>query len=116
MKRVSKKKRKGSTKKRIIYAPKAQRDLKTLQKKFALQILDDIPMLEHIPWPAGKVKKLKGTDYWEIKTGDFRSIFWPTGNTVVILRVVDRRDLIKSIKHINPDVIVRWFIEHGEDD
>jgi len=99
---------------RIVYAPRAQRDLKALQKKFALQILDDIPILEQASWPAGKVKKLKGTDYWEIKTGDFRTIFWPTGDTVVILRVVDRRDLLKAIKHVNPDALVRWFMEYQQ--
>ena len=102
-----------SRRKRIVYAPKAQRDLKALEKKYALQILDDIPILRNVPWPAGKVKKLKGTDYWEIKTGDFRSIFWPTGDKVVILRVVDRKDLLRTLKRIDPDAIVRWFRENG---
>ena len=92
-----------SRRKRIVYAPKAQRDL----------ILDDIPIMRNVPWPAGKVKKLKGTDYWEIKTGDFRSIFWPTGDKVVILRVVDRKDLLRTLKRIDPDAIVRWFRENG---
>ncbi|MBN1808314.1 MAG: type II toxin-antitoxin system RelE/ParE family toxin [Planctomycetes bacterium] len=96
-------------KKTLVYSPRAQEDLAKLQKKYAVQILNDLPILESPPWPRGKVKKLKGTDYCEIKTGDFRTIFWPHGNKVVILRAVDRRDLLKTIKHIDPDVIVRWL-------
>ena len=94
---------------RLVYAPKAERDIRKIQKRFALQILEDIEILENSPWPHGKVKKLRDRDYWEIKTGDFRTIFWPHGKTVVILRVVNRRDLEKTIRRINFHAILLWL-------
>ena len=85
----------------LVYAPRAQRDLEGLEKRNALQILEDLELLENPPWPPGKVKKLRGQDYWEIKTGDFRTIFWPKGKKVVVLRVVNRRDLLSAIDRID---------------
>ena len=85
-----------------------------MEKRFALQVLDDLVMLENPPWPHGKVKPLKGTEYWEIKTGDFHTIFWLTGNDVVILRVVNRRDLHLTIGRIDLRTLVRWLRENSE--
>jgi hypothetical protein len=60
------------------------------------------------------VKKLRGQEFWEIKTGDFRTLFWPHGKKVVILRVVNRRDLEGAIDRIDVRNLVRWFQEeHG---
>ena len=98
----------------LVYAPRAQRDLGGLEKRNALQILADLELLESPPWPPGKVKKLRGQDFWEIKTGDFRTLFWPHGKKVVILRVVNRRDLEGAIDRIDVRALVRWFQEeHG---
>ncbi len=98
----------------LVYAPRAQRDLQELEKRNALQILADLELLESPPWPPGKVKKLRGQEFWEIKTGDFRTLFWPHGKKVVILRVVNRRDLEDAIDRIDVRVLVRWFQkEHG---
>lgn len=94
---------------RLVYAPRAQRDLLALQKRFARQVLEDLDILEAPPWPPGKVKKLRGSDFWEIKTGDFRAIFWPSGRDVVILRVVNRRDLEKAIGRIDVRALVGWL-------
>jgi mRNA-degrading endonuclease RelE of RelBE toxin-antitoxin system len=98
----------------LVYAPRAQRDLKDLEKRYALQILADLEILESPPWPPGKVKKLRGHEFWEIKSGDFRSLFWLNGKRVVILRVVNRRDLEDAIDRIDVRALVRWFQEeHG---
>jgi mRNA-degrading endonuclease RelE of RelBE toxin-antitoxin system len=98
----------------LVYAPRAQRDLQELEKRYALQILDDLELLGSPPWPPGKVKKLRGQEFWEIKTGDFRTLFWPHGKKVVILRVVNRRDLEGAIDRIDVRTLVRWFQEeHG---
>ncbi len=98
----------------LVYAPRAQRDLQDLEKRNALQILADLELLESPPWPPGKVKKLRGQEFWEIKTGDFRTLFWPHGKKVVILRVVNRRDLEGAINRIDYRALVRWFQEeHG---
>ena len=99
----------------LLYAPKAQRDLRRLEKRYALQILEDLELLETPPWPPGKVKKLRGQDFWEIKTGDFRTIFWPQGKKVVILRVVNRRDLDAAINRIDIRALIRWMREHQQE-
>jgi mRNA-degrading endonuclease RelE of RelBE toxin-antitoxin system len=93
----------------LVYAPRAQRDVLALEKRFARQVLADLEILTKPPWPRGKVKPLRGTDYWEIKTGDFRAIFLPRGRDVIILRVVDRRDLHEAIGRIDVAALVRWL-------
>ena len=102
-------------KRTLIYAPRAQRDLMKLPKDQALAVLDDLEILCDPPWPAGKVKKLKGQDYWEIRTGDFRTIFLPVKKTVVILRVVNRRDLEAAIERIDVRALLKWLKEQRED-
>ena len=103
-------------KRKIVYAPRAQRDLLKLSNQQALQILDDLEILETPPWPPGKVKKLRGQDYWEIKTKDFRTIFWPRGKTVVILRIINRRDLAKAMERIDVHALKKWLREQGDGD
>ena len=93
----------------LIYSPRAQRDFKKLPVKQAHQILDDLGKLvkPQKDWPVGQIKRLKGHPYWEIKTGDFRSIFILQGTKVVVLRVVNRRELEREVKRID----WRWFSE-----
>src|SRR2546426_960798 len=93
----------------LVYAPRAQRDLEALERRQALQILEDLEFLTAPPWPPGKVKKLRGQDFWEIKTGDFRTLFWPHGGKVVILRVVNRRDLDATIGRIDLRALLHWL-------
>ena len=94
---------------RLVYAPRAQRDLVALQKKFAAQVLADLEVLRTPPWPKGKVKPLRGTGFWEIKSGDYRTIFLPKGKDVIVLRVVNRRDLDRAIGRIDVVALVRWL-------
>jgi len=94
---------------RLVYAPRAQRDLVGLQRKFARQVLGDLEILQTPPWPSGKVKQLRGSDFWEIKTGEFRTIFCSHGKDVVVLRVVNRRDLDRTIGRINIAALVGWL-------
>lgn len=101
-------------KRELVYAPRAQRDLQELEKRDALQVLGDLELLETPPWPPGKVKKLRGHDFWEIKTGDFRTVFWPHGKKVILLRVVNRRDLEGAIERIDVRALIRWFQEERE--
>ena len=100
-------------KRELIYAPRAQRDILALAKRNAQQILADLEILEMPPWPPGKVKRLRGHDFWEIKTGDYRTIFWPQGTKVVILRVVNRRDLEKTLGRFDVRGLVEWLREQA---
>ena len=80
-----------------------------MESRFAHQVLDDLEILRTPPWPPGKVKKLRGSDFWEIKTGNFRTLFWPQGRDVVLLRVVNRRDLEKAITRIDFRALLHWL-------
>jgi mRNA-degrading endonuclease RelE of RelBE toxin-antitoxin system len=77
--------------------------------KFAKQIVADIGLLRTHPWPASKVKKLRGREYWELKSGDYRSILWLHGNHVVVLRIVNRSDLERTIGRIDMRALVQWI-------
>jgi mRNA-degrading endonuclease RelE of RelBE toxin-antitoxin system len=94
---------------KLVYAPRAQRDLMKLPKRNALQILEDLELLETRPWPPGRVKKLRGLEYWEIKTGNFRTVFLPQKDRAVILRVINRRDLEQAIDRIDISGLKQWL-------
>ncbi len=93
----------------LVYAPRAQRDLLDLPLKIVHQILDDHDLLKARPWPSTKVTRLRGYPYWEMKTGDYRSLFVVEATTVVLLRIVNRRDLEKAIRRIDLKAIALWF-------
>ena len=59
------------------------------------------------------MKKIRGQDHWELKTGDFRTIFWPRGKKVVVLRIVNRRDLERTIGRIDVRDLLRWLRRHS---
>jgi mRNA-degrading endonuclease RelE of RelBE toxin-antitoxin system len=99
----------------LLYAPRSQRDLLALPKRIARQILADLEILVSPPWPPGKVKKLRGSDFWEIKCGDYRVIFWPDGRDVVVLRAVNRRDLEGAMTRIDIRTLVLWLRERRKD-
>lgn len=98
-------------KRELVYSPRAQRDLMKLPKRQALQVLEDLKLLETPPWPAGKVKRLRGQDFWEIKTGDYRTIFWPRRREAVILRIINRRDLEAAVGRIDISALKQWLSE-----
>ena len=94
---------------RLVYAPRAQRDLEGLQTADARRILEDLELLQSPPWPPRKIKRLRGSEFWELKTGDFRTIFWPQGPKVAILRVVNRRDLELTLGRIDLAALMGWL-------
>ena len=94
---------------RILFFPKALRDLQNLDAPYARQILEDLRLLEKPPWPPGKIKKLRGCDLWEVKTGDYRALFLLHQRKAVVVRVVNRRDLERSIRRIDPALVFAWL-------
>ena len=86
----------------VELSPRALRDLAGLEKGAAKGVLDDLEILRSRPWPGPpKVKKLSGhKDLYRLRTGDYRSIFEPIAKSVVILRIMDRKDFEKALKNL----------------
>lgn len=83
----------------VELSPRALRDLQALPKPYATAVFDDLEILKTPPWPGPpKVKRLQGTPYYRLRTGDFRSIFFQERQRVTILRVVNRKDLERVLK------------------
>ena len=81
------------------------KDMKNLDNKIRKHILSKMIKLSKSLYDFRKdVKKLKGLgkDIYRFRTGDFRIIYMLSGFEIVILRIIDRKDLLKivsSLKH-----------------
>lgn len=82
----------------IVFSSKAVRDLEAVHPRDAGRITLDIQLLERPPWPPGKTKQLHGHPWWEMKCGDFRILFRRVEAIVRIERVVNRKDLKRTLK------------------
>ena len=90
----------------VEIAPRALRDLRRLPSAARKQILEDFSVLETTPWPRPpKIKKLRGYELYRLRTGTYRSMaeaggppFEDRGQTVAILRVIDRKDLERLLR------------------
>lgn len=83
----------------IELSPRALRDLQKLSGHDAGKILDNLEVLRDTPWPGPpKVKKLRGHERYRLRTGDYRSIFEIREGKVVILRIVDRKELERILR------------------
>ncbi len=84
--------------------PRAFRDLKSLEKETARRILEDLTIIRTRPrpWPGPpKVKKLEGRrDLFRLRIGDYRVIFEPTGTGVLVLRIMDRKELERTLRNL----------------
>ncbi|MBI4564747.1 MAG: type II toxin-antitoxin system RelE/ParE family toxin [Planctomycetes bacterium] len=93
----------------ILLFPKAVRDLEKLDQKYTRQVLEDVELLRNDPWPAGKIKKRRGTPLWEIKTGDYRSLFLLEPKRAVIARGVNRKTLEAAVKSFDIRYVLDWL-------
>lgn len=83
----------------IEISPRALRDLQKFPPTVARKILDDIGVLAETPWPGPpKVKKLKGYELYRLRTGSYRSVFEARQGKVVMLRIVDRKELERILE------------------
>ncbi len=83
----------------VEIAPRALRDLRKLPPAARKQILEDFSVLETTPWSGPpKIKKLRGYALYRLRTETYRSIFEDRGQTIVILRVIDRKDLERLLR------------------
>ncbi len=96
-------------KRHLVYTPRAQRELLGLARADALRVLADLELLESPPWPAAKVKRLRGMGFWELKCGDYRAVFLSEGQEIVVARVVNRRDLERELGRIDEERLHAWL-------
>ncbi|MBI5179302.1 MAG: type II toxin-antitoxin system RelE/ParE family toxin [Nitrospinae bacterium] len=67
------------------------------------RVIADIKRLGGNPFPSGnEIKKLKGVSppLYRLRSGDFRALFRVEGNTVTIMRVIDRKELDRAIRKL----------------
>ena len=85
---------------RVAFDPEAEQALAALPEKFRGQIARRIDALAQNPHPAGS-KRLHGevgpygeTVYRE-RSGDYRVVYVVRGQTVIVLKVDDRKDVYR---------------------
>jgi mRNA-degrading endonuclease RelE of RelBE toxin-antitoxin system len=81
------------------------KDLENLDKKTREKIISELVRLSKSLYDSKKdIKKLKGLgkSIYRLRIGDFRIVYMLSSFELVILRIVDRKDLLKiinSLKH-----------------
>ena len=86
---------------KITFTKTAEKDLNALDVKTRYKILQTAKSLETAPFPRGNIiKKLKGAklSLYRLRVGDFRVIYHVDARKIVILFIVDRKDLEKKLK------------------
>jgi len=81
----------------------ATNDLKDISKEFRDKIHQDLKTLESAPFPSGNyIKRLRGfkPPVYRLRSGDFRVLYHIHGNTVTILRAIDRKLLERVLKRL----------------
>lgn len=88
---------------RLQLTKSASSDLDSISFDQREKILKDIKSLSANPLSFGiNVKKLRGfkPSLYRLRSGDHRILYQLRGETVTIMRVIDRKDLEKIIKRI----------------
>jgi len=86
----------------VQLAHSAIEDLNNIEEHIRGQVVDGIRSLSFDPLPTGKgIKKLKGfkPPLYRYRSGDFRIIYRLSNRLVMILRIINRKELEKIIKH-----------------
>lgn len=78
------------------------KELDELPPDAALEVAKTLKILEAAPLPIGKsrIKKLRGftPPLYRLRVGSYRVLYRIEGNEVVVLRVIDRKELEKELK------------------
>jgi mRNA-degrading endonuclease RelE of RelBE toxin-antitoxin system len=87
----------------VVLTEHAISDIEGIQKELRAHIHQDILGLQSAPFPAGKrIKRLKGfrPPVYRLRSGNFRVLYHIHGDTVTILRVIDKKILERVIKRL----------------
>jgi len=84
----------------VVLTDHAIADLEALPIRARLQVTEDIASLARGPLPPRPgTKKLKGyrPPLYRLRAGDYRILYRVERNTVTVIRVIDRRDLDRTL-------------------
>jgi mRNA-degrading endonuclease RelE of RelBE toxin-antitoxin system len=88
----------------IHLAQSAAGDLEAIPDKLRNQIVEAIKSLAEKPFPAGSTtKKLKGfkPPLNRLRSGDYRVFYRVQGSAILVMRIIDRKDLERTIKRLH---------------
>lgn len=78
----------------IEIKPNAEKDLRAIDKKDAVRILEKLLSLEN--GLSGDIKKLTNfTPEYRLRIGNYRALFEIDGNSIIIYRVLHRKESYK---------------------
>ena len=80
---------------KIVWDEKAFQELEKLESTVSRRILKKVRRLEEDPF-AKDVKKLKGSDGFRLRVGDYRIIFAVESEQLQILKVGHRKNIYKD--------------------
>ncbi|MBA7575783.1 hypothetical protein ES708_17619 [subsurface metagenome] len=79
------------------------KDIKNFDNTTQIRIIDELNKLLKSPYNINKdIKKLKGINkkIYRLRLGDLRIIYFLSDTELVVLRIIDRKDLMKIIDSI----------------
>ncbi len=82
----------------IEWKRSAEKELKKLDKKILVKILESIEVLAQNPYPIG-CKKLKGTEFiYRIRIGDYRVIYSVVSSilTIEVIKIGHRQSIYRN--------------------
>lgn len=82
----------------------AAADVERVSESIRATIIEAISTLEEDPFLSGQTKKkLKGFKFplYRLRVGHYRILYRVDQRLVTIMRIVDRKDLEKTIKHLS---------------
>lgn len=90
----------GSTTYKIIFTNASFKDIEILDKKIRGKIITELISLSRSPLDFKRdIKKLKVVDknIYRLRVGEFRIIYFLSDIKLIVLRIIDRKDLVKII-------------------
>ena len=84
---------------RVDLRRRVLRDLENLPEKDRVSLLRALEKLEQDPRSPG-VEKIKGTELWRIRQGDYRAVYSidDLGAIVTVVRIGHRKDIYRGIQ------------------
>ena len=87
----------------IILTPASQKDIYKFSPEVVKEIFNDIKILKENPFSiaGSKIKKLKTLQQsYRLRVGDYRVIYKMEKSKIIVLRIIDRKELERVLKDI----------------